>query len=452
MNTERPKQNTSHLSDKNEEISARISAVHRGCYEYTSEYGCGRAHLKKSEYFAGDEPFPTVGDYVVLDHRDEAEARIVKTLSRRSFFSRRDPSGAGTREQAVAANFDYVFIMQSLDGDFNLRRLERYLTEAWQSGATPVIVLTKCDVSEDYSAQLNAAEQLAFGVDVFAVSASTEKGLDQLQRYLEPEKTVVFLGSSGVGKSTLINKLVGEEIMATKTIREKDGRGRHTTTHRQLIELENGACLIDTPGMRELGMWDVSEGLGQGFSDVEAYFRSCRFRDCTHRSEPGCAIKEAIRAGELSPERWESYVRLGAEARYVDDKVGYLREKAEWHKEISLMIRQMEKTDYRHEACTTWFTCVHCGKLVPAEGAGSKHRNHCPFCLTSIHADNRPGDRRSLCKGVMDAIAVWTRDNGERALIHRCRDCGTLSSNRIAADDDQKALRLLAEKTSDSCF
>jgi ribosome biogenesis GTPase len=329
-------------------IPARITAVHRELFECISEKGECKARLKTSEYRDDEEAIPTTGDFVMLDFQAQGESRIIKTLPRRTYFSRRDPSASGYGEQMIAANFDYVFIMQSFDRDFNLRRLERYLTLSWQSGALPVIVLTKADLLEDNAMQLNAVKKLAVGVDVFAISSATGDGLDLLSKYLKPEKTIVFLGSSGVGKSTLVNTLAGEKIMATKEVREDDHRGRHSTTHRQLIMLQNGVMIIDTPGMRELGMWDVSEGLGQTFADVESYLGNCRFRDCTHGNEPGCAVKTAIRNGALSPERWESYLQLGTEARYTNDKMGYLKDKAKGQKEITLKLKAWKKSDCQH--------------------------------------------------------------------------------------------------------
>jgi len=322
---------------------ARVRAVFRERYEIVTGYGTGAAHLKASEYYMGGEEFPTTGDFVIVDWQQNAESRIIKTLPRKTYFSRLDPSYAGHREQAVAANFDYVFIMQSLNYDFNPRRLERYLTLAWQSGALPAVILTKADLTEDYSEQLRAAHRLAGGAGVFAVSALTGSGLEMLSDYLKPGKTIVFLGSSGVGKSSLVNALAGEELMATKEIREDDSRGRHTTTHRQLIMLKNGVMIIDTPGMRELGMWDVSEGLGQSFSDVENFFGKCKFKDCGHGSEPGCAIKAAIESGELPAERWASYLKLKAEAKYTEDKAAYMRKRQQWGKDIAKMTKEMKK-------------------------------------------------------------------------------------------------------------
>ena len=427
-------------------IPARITAVRRGCFEIVCDRGAGLARLAAGGRRADGETGPTVGDFVLLDWREDGESRILETLPRRTRFSRRDPSSSGHGEQAVAANFDYVFILQPLGSGFRPRGLERYLSLAWQSGAVPAVLLTKADAVEDFTDQLRAAEKLAAGTGVFAVSARTGYGLDQLADYLKPGRTVVFLGPSGAGKSTLVNALAGGEVMRTSGIREKDGRGRHTTTHRQLLLLENGVLAIDTPGMRELGMWEAEEGISRGFPDVEEHLGHCRFSDCRHQGEPGCAVAEAIRRGELSPERWESYRKLREESRLSGSKADFLREKQRRQKELSKTLRQWKKADYRHEPCMESFTCKVCGALVTPEDAGSRHRNHCPRCLSSVHVDNRPGDRASLCGGTMDPIGVWVRKDGEWALIHRCRACGALSSNRIAADDNPALLMSIAVK------
>lgn len=427
-------------------IPARVTAVHKERYALVCEHGGGYGRLKASVYrHGGKEEFPTAGDFVLLQHNPAGDSQIVATLPRKTFFSRRDPT-PGRGEQAVAANFDYVFILQSFNHDFNLKRLERYLTLAWQSGAVPVVVLTKVDLSEDYEAHLRAAEKLAVGVGVFAVSAKTGQGLEALSAYLKPCKTIVFLGSSGVGKSSLVNALAGEELMSIQEIREDDSKGRHTTTHRQLILLKSGVMMIDTPGMRELGMWNVSSGLGGAFADVEPYLGNCKFSDCKHETEPGCAVKAAIERGELPLARWESYLALKSEARYSDDKEAYMKRKEKKRKEIAQLQKQMQKADFRHVPCPESFTCQVCGSPVAPEGAGSGHRNHCPHCLSSIHVDNTPGDRASLCKGIMDPIGVWVRKNGEWAIIHRCRSCGELHSNRVAADDNPALLMSIAVK------
>ena len=320
-------------------IPARVTAQHKERYEIVCEHGITHARLKTKEYYVNSQDFPTTGDFVMINYIPTGDSQIIATLPRRSYFSRRDP-GPIPRDQAVAANFDYVFIMQSLNLNFNPKRLERYLTLAWQSGATPVILLTKADLVEDYWDYLTQVERVAAGVNTHVVSAHTGYGLQRLNAYLQPGNTVVFLGSSGVGKSSLVNALAGEEIMSVGDIREEDSRGRHTTTHRQLIRLKSGVMIIDTPGMRELGMWDVSEGLGDAFADVEQFLGKCRFSDCSHEREPGCAIKAAIAAGELDIGRWESYRKLSEEAV---DKAEMLRRKNEWHKGLAKFTRQRKK-------------------------------------------------------------------------------------------------------------
>ena len=320
-------------------LPARVTAVHKERYEIVCDRGITYARLKTKEYYAGTEVFPTAGDFVLIHYIPNGDSQIIATLPRKTFFSRREP-GPIPRDQAVAANFDYVFIMQSLNLDFNPKRLERYLTIAWQSGATPVILLTKADLVEDYWEYLSAVERGAAGASVHVVSAHTGYGLARLNAYLQPGKTLVFLGSSGVGKSSLVNALAGEEIMTVNGIREDESKGRHTTTHRQLIRLKSGVMIIDTPGMRELGMWEVSEGLGEAFSDVESYLGKCRFRDCSHRSEPGCAIRAAIESGELDIARYESYRKLKDEAV---DKEDLLRRKQEWSKNVARINKERKK-------------------------------------------------------------------------------------------------------------
>lgn len=322
-------------------IPARVTAVHKERYGIVCEHGETFARLKTREYYVDGEVFPTTGDYVMINYVDNGDSQILATLPRRTYFSRRDPDPS-RGEQAVAANFDYVFILQSLNLDFNPKRLERYLTLTWQSGAVPVVMLTKADLVLDYTDYLAQIERVAAGVDVRVVSARTGYGMDTLNGYLAPGNTIVLLGSSGVGKSSLVNALAGEEVMAAGEIREDDSKGRHTTTHRQLLRFSSGVMIIDTPGMRELGMWGVTDGLEEAFSDVEQYLGKCRFRDCRHESEPGCAIRQAIEAGELDAARWESYRNLQSEAKYADDKQALLRQKQQWHKGIQ-KIKKMNK-------------------------------------------------------------------------------------------------------------
>lgn len=321
---------------------ARITAVHKGRFGIVSEFGEGYASLKSKEYYYDGEAFPTVGDFVMIDYVENGDSRITATLDRKTYFSRRDPD-KGRGEQAVAANFDYVFIMQSLNNDFNPKRLERYLTATRQSKAVPVIVLTKADLVEDYLPYILEVSRVAEDVETHIVSAKTGFGLNKLSKYLAKGNTLVFLGSSGVGKSSLVNTLAGEDIMDTNGIREDDSKGRHTTTHRELIMLKSGVMIIDTPGMRELGMWDVTEGLGEAFADVEQFIVKCRFRDCKHENEPGCAVREAIEKGELDPKRFESYKKIKSEAKFADDKTDFLKQKQQWGKNLRKYEKHMKK-------------------------------------------------------------------------------------------------------------
>ena len=327
-----------------EMMKAQVSAVHRELYKVICEYGEVDATLKSSVYFgeAQLETFPTVGDFVELDYNPNGPSRILKTMERKTYFSRKDPD-VGRGEQAVAANFDYVFIVTSMNYDFNVKRMERYLTVAWQSGAQPVIILTKADLVDDFSIYIDQLASVAIGVEIIPISSKTGYGLEQLESYVQEDKTIVFLGSSGVGKSSLLNALADNEIMKTSEIREDDSKGHHTTTHRQLIRLKSGATIIDTPGMRELGMWDISKGLGEAFQDVEALILGCRFSDCTHKNEPGCKINEALQNGTLTEDRWKSYLKLKKEAKYTEDKQGYLRTVKAWGKSVSKLQKSMKK-------------------------------------------------------------------------------------------------------------
>lgn len=321
---------------------ARITAVHRDRFEIVTDHGFSHAKLKTKEYYVEGEIFPTVGDFVTVDWQGESDSLILSTLPRKTFFSRRDPT-PGRGEQTVAANFDTIFILQSVNNDFNLNRLERYLTLAYQSGGVPVILLTKTDLTFDCYTMLSRIKRVTVGVPVHPISALTGDGLAALSPYFAPGQTVVFLGSSGVGKSSLLNALAGKELMLTSAIREDDSKGRHTTTHRQLFMLSNGAMVIDTPGMRELGMWDVTAGIGQSFADVEEFLGRCRFSDCKHQNEPGCAVQAAIASGALSEERWEHYRKLKSEAKYSDNKLAYKRRKTEKFKAIRMNERKKKR-------------------------------------------------------------------------------------------------------------
>jgi ribosome biogenesis GTPase len=282
---------------------------------------------------SGPQDFPAVGDWVALEPRpSEGRGTIHFVLPRRTAFVRR-AAGGRDEGQVLAANVDTVFLVAGLDGDFNPRRVERALVLAWESGAEPVIVLNKADLADDLDLRRREMEEAAAGVPVLALSAREGSGLESLAPYLGEGRTVALLGSSGVGKSTIANRLLGEERLPTATVREHDQRGRHTTTHRELLVLPGGALLLDTPGLREIQLWAGDEALAAAFSDVVALARGCRFRDCRHEGEPGCAVRAAVESGDLGEERLASHHKLERELRHqrVREDVGLQRaQKAKW--------------------------------------------------------------------------------------------------------------------------
>ncbi len=293
---------------------ARVTAVDRERYWVFFDTHEIPARLKPSAYRNLDSlETPTVGDWVSLLLNPLGDALITGTEPRKSFFTRKT-AGKSVGAQAVAANFDEVFILSSLNQDFNVRRIERYAALAWQSGGIPVVILTKRDLATDIDRELYKAQESAPGAEVYAVSATTGEGLRPLQDRLTPGKSMVLLGSSGVGKSSLVNAFLGEARLRVSGIRQDDAKGHHTTTRRQMIMLPNGAAIIDTPGMRELGIWDLDEGLREAFADIEAIGQNCRFSDCAHGVEPGCAVQLAIEEGTLPLERLKSYQKLQREA------------------------------------------------------------------------------------------------------------------------------------------
>jgi ribosome biogenesis GTPase / thiamine phosphate phosphatase len=292
-------------------IPARVAVQERGGVVLFT--GAGTIRAEPAARLLRETGPPVAGDWVaaeLLAGEDRAIVRAV--LPRRSRFARKEPWL--TEEQVVAANVDTVFLVTDCGPDFKPRRLERYLTAAWDSGADPVVLLTKSDLADDPAETVAEAESVAFGVPVHAVSSVTGDGLGELDAYLLPGRTIALLGSSGVGKSTLANRLLGEALLATAEIR-RDGRGRHTTTHRELVRLPGGALLLDTPGMRELQLWADEGALDETFTDIAELARQCRFTDCAHEREPGCAVRAALGDGSLLRTRWESYRKLQRELR-----------------------------------------------------------------------------------------------------------------------------------------
>ena len=298
-----------HLQEDNL-IAARVAAQHRGAYVVWTAEGELRARAAGRLLYEHEvgEPIPGVGDWVGV-----RETTITAILPRRSAFIRKR-AGLESEEQVLAANVDTAFLLAGLDDDFSLRRLERYITTAWDSGAAPVVVLTKADLCDDVVDAMLQVETVAIGVPVHSISNVTGIGVDELSERLQPGRTIVLLGSSGVGKSTLLNRLAGEEVMRTGVV-AADGTGRHTTTHRELVRLPDGALVVDTPGLRELQFWDGD--ISAAFEDIEALAGECRFRDCAHAREPGCAVLAAVDGGTLALDRLRSWRKLQRELEAI---------------------------------------------------------------------------------------------------------------------------------------
>lgn len=326
----------------NQLTPARILSQEKGFYRIISDKGKKLAEVSGKFQFQTtvSSDYSAVGDFVLVNWNESGNSAIIESLLPRKSAFIRKAAGGSQQEQVVAANIDIVFLCMALNNDFNLRRMERYISIAWDSGAMPVVVLTKSDLCDDLEQKLAEVSTIAFGVDVLVTTSTEENGYEELLPFISEGKTIAFIGSSGVGKSTLINRLLGKELLKTNGLRNDD-KGRHTTTHRELFLLPSGGMVIDTPGMREFGMWDNDTGIERTFMDIEELAAQCKFRNCTHTNEPGCAIQKALTTGKLEINRWQSYQKLKAENDYMEDKESYMLAKGMREKQISKLIKKM---------------------------------------------------------------------------------------------------------------
>ena len=339
-------------SDWENAVPARVVAQQRKFWRVAGDFGERWAEANGKLRLAADEgaDWPAVGDWVVAElHGADTPAVIQEVLPRRSKFVRKSP-GKKVKEQVIAANVDTALLVSALDGDFNTRRIERYLAQCWESGARPVIVLNKVDACEKARGKAGMGH-VAMGTAVCVVSARTGQGFGELEGLLRPGHTFVLLGSSGVGKSTIANRLLGHTVQEVQPVRESDNRGRHTTTTRELFVLPCGALLMDTPGLREMQLWEAESGVAQVFADIDLLAAQCRFGDCRHEAEPGCAVLAALRAGTLDPARVENWRKLLREQEFFRRKIDpeARQEQKELWKQIHRAARQKYQQRQRDE-------------------------------------------------------------------------------------------------------
>jgi ribosome biogenesis GTPase / thiamine phosphate phosphatase len=310
-------------TNRQDALPARVVAQQRNRWRVAGTFGECFAEASGKLRLAAQEgaDWPAVGDWVSVEIRGSSDFALVSAvLPRRNRFTRKAP-GKGVEEQVIASNIDTALVISSLDGDFNPRRIERYISQCWESGVKPILVLNKADTCQNAIELSALTQQVALDASVYTISAMTGQGMHQLEPHLNAGHTLVMLGSSGVGKSTLANRLLGQSLQKTNDVRANDNRGRHTTTTRELFSLSCGALLIDTPGLRELHLWDAEEGLDQAFAEINLLAVNCRFNDCRHQTEPGCAVQAAVQAGTLDKARLENRAKLLREQEFLRRKI-----------------------------------------------------------------------------------------------------------------------------------